>query len=257
MFRVGSCFLLALCGLTTATAAPIQTVHQSRLIDILGEPIEGAHTVRISLWDAPTGGSEQWGETFQVTLEDGYFSATLGADTATNPLDSGLFDTSPMHVEVRVDTTVLGERTAMTTVPYAVHATSVAQGVPVGTILPFGGDTSALDDNWMLCNGATVANPGVGLADFNGSAGGVQVPNLTDNRFLMGVTAGNVGASGGRNDIPAGGSHTHTFGQTSVDRAPDASHFSDGSFTNPSGSHSHGGENRPQYTGVQYIIRVR
>ena len=257
MFRIISVGLAAACLFTTANAEPIQTVHQSRLIDVSGEPIQGAHTVRIALWDDATSGLEQWGESFNVTLQDGYFSATLGANTGTNLLDSGLFNASPLYVEVIVDNVVMGDRTALTTVPYAVHATSVSQGVPIGTILPFGGDAALLDDSWMVCDGSTVASPGAGLVDFNGSAGGIQVPNLTDNRFLMGVSSGSVGAIGGRNDIPAGGSHTHTFGQSSVDRAPDASHFSDGSFTNPAGSHNHGGENRPQFTGVQYIIRVR
>jgi hypothetical protein len=257
MFRIISVGLATACLFTTANAEPIQTVHQSRLVDASGAPIEGAHTVRIALWDLSSGGVEQWGETFFVTLQDGYFSATLGADTVTNPLDSGLFDDSPMHVEVTVDSVVMGDRTALTTVPYAVHAQSVAQGVPVGTILPFGGDAASLDDSWMVCDGATVTSPGIGLVDFNSSAGGVQVPNLTDSRFLMGVSSSSVGSTGGRNDIPSDGSHTHTFGQTASDLAPDASNVSNGSYTNPSGAHTHGGENRPKFVGVQYIIRVR
>lgn len=257
MIRFVSAGFFTVCFSTITHASPIQTVHQSRLIDVYGEPLQGSHAVRIAMWDSAAGGQEQWGETFNVTVLDGYFSATLGADTATNPLDSGLFDDSPMYVQVNVDGVLLGERTALTTVPYAVHATSVAQGVPVGTILPFAGDALSLDDSWMVCDGGTVSSPGAGLVDFNSSAGGIQVPNLTDNRFLMGVSASSVAASGGRNDIPAGGAHTHTFGQTASDLAPDASNVSNGSFTNPAGSHNHGGENRPLFTGVQYIIRVR
>jgi hypothetical protein len=221
MIRFVSAGFFTVCFSTITHASPIQTVHQSRLIDVYGEPLQGSHAVRIAMWDSAAGGQEQWGETFNV------------------------------------DGVLLGERTALTTVPYAVHATSVAQGVPVGTILPFAGDALSLDDSWMVCDGGTVSSPGAGLVDFNSSAGGIQVPNLTDNRFLMGVSASSVAASGGRNDIPAGGAHTHTFGQTASDLAPDASNVSNGSFTNPAGSHNHGGENRPLFTGVQYIIRVR
>ena len=212
--------------------------------------------MRVGLWDDPNNGSEQWGDDYSITLQDGYFQVILGSDTLNHPLNSELFAGPPLHVQVSVDSVGLTQRTPLTTVPYAAHAASVDQGVPVGTILPFAGDAASLDANWVVCNGATVTDPGAGLLDFS-PAPGVQVPNLTDNRFLMGVAAGAVGVTGGRNDLPTDGSHTHSFGQTSSDLAPDASHFTSGSFTNAAGGHNHGGDNRPVFLGVQYIVRVR
>lgn len=250
--------VLALLLPAAAAASPVQITHQARLLDEVGAAIDGPRTVRVGLWDAATGGTERWGEDFSLTVEQGFLAVTLGADTANNPLDSSLFAAGPLYVQLSVGGDPLGPREPLTPVPFAVHATSVTEGVPVGTILPFGGSAAALGDTWMVCNGATVTNPGSGLVDFNPGLAGVQVPNLQDSRFLMGVAAGSVGSTGGRNDIPSDGSHTHTFSQTyTTDMAPDASSNTSGSYTNPAGAHTHGGENRPAYLGVQFIIRVR
>ena len=249
---------LALClalvaGAPLATATPVQLSHQARLIDSSGTPIEGQHTVRVELWTAATDGILRWSDDITTELERGYFSARLGTD---NTLDSAFFEGGPLYVQLLVDSQPMGDRTALATAPSAVHAFLADAGVPIGTVLPFAGDPSSLGPNWALCDGGTVTDPGPGLHDFGGAAG-VQTPDLTDSRFVMGVGASSVGLTGGRNDIPTDGSHTHSFGQTSSDLAPDASSNTSGSFTNPAGAHSHGGDNRPRYMGLQYIIRVR
>lgn len=246
--------LAMLLGAPAALATPVQLTHQARLIDSSGAPIEGNHTVRVELWSALTGGELRWSDDFSADLEQGYFTAVLGDD---NSLDSSLFATGPLYVQVLADSTPLGERTALATAPSAVHAYLADAGVPVGSVLPFAGDPALLGSNWALCDGGTVTDPDPSLRDFNAGAAGVQTPNLTDSRFIMGVAQGSVGITGGRNDIPSDGSHTHSFSQTSSDLAPDASSNTSGSYTNPAGAHTHGGENRPRYLGLQYIIRVR
>jgi hypothetical protein len=231
--------------------------HQARIIDTTGQPVSGVHEIRVGLWSEATAGSELWFDVFTAEVEHGYVALELGSDEVGHPLDGDLFDGSPRWLQVSVDGAALVARTEVTPVPYALHAVTVAQGVPVGTVLPFGGVITSLPDGWALCDGATVSDPGPGLRDFNAAMPGVQTPILTDNRFVMGVGIGSAGITGGRNDIPNDGSHTHSFSQTTADMAPDASHFTSGSFTNAAGGHTHGGENRPSFLGLPYIIRVR
>jgi hypothetical protein len=88
---------------------------------------------------------------------------------------------------------------------------------PVGTIVAWihgyfgdgnnGSFTSvsmAPPDNWKLCDGSELNDAESPI--FNGE--GRYLPNLTDDRFLMGDIAANMGAVGGDNASMA---HTHTY----------------------------------------------
>lgn len=135
--------------------------------------------------------------------------------------------------------------------------------VPVGAIVPFAGSLASLPSNWVPCDGRTVNDPGSPLD-------GTQVPDLTDNRFLMGVGADtSAGVTGGSNVIPTDGSHGHS-GSTSdrVDQKTGSPRYLDTSgnkgfrHTHPltiraGGRHNHGGDNRPSFYAVRFIIRVR
>src|ERR1700744_1411416 len=73
--------------------------------------------------------------------------------------------------------------------------------VPVGAILPFLGSLNNLPENWEPCDGRLIHD---GRSPFNQQ----RVPNLMDDRFLMGVSASNsVGQYGGNNSLPADGQH--------------------------------------------------
>ena len=139
-------------------------------------------------------------------------------------------------------------------------------GVPIGTIVPYVGPLRALPPNWVICDGAVINNP---QSPLNGQ----PTPRLTDNRFFMSVPQEeDVLNMGGLNEIPRDGLHTHTYsGTTAPDSAPilvkekENLNSSVSSFphthtfsgtVSPAGEHSHGGENRPRYVSVLYILRV-
>lgn len=88
--------------------------------------------------------------------------------------------------------------------------------VPVGTIIAqidgYFADGSngtftlasvSLTDNWKVCDGSVLNDADSPI--FNGA--GRYLPNLADDRFLMGDIAGNLGDIGGSNTTP---NHTHT-----------------------------------------------
>lgn len=142
---------------------------------------------------------------------------------------------------------------------------STLKGVPVGAILPYVGSLEALPSGWLPCDGRVVNDSG---SPFHGKA----LPNLMDNRFVMGVaSAEELHSTGGSNELIMDGQHTHrgtaasasqrnlTSGQprwldSSGDRGFRHTHDLD---IRASRQHNHGGDNRPQYHGTYFIIRVK
>jgi len=181
--------------------------------------------------------------------------------------------------------------------------------LPVGAVIPFVGgyftngsnagftnvigDTAGAintllnADGWYACNGAALNLAGSSI--FNGA--GRYLPNLTDDRFLMGSTG--AGSIGGTSDS----SHTHTTGSFTLTNneipphkhridnsggSNDSSHAyfsttSDKVYSTDSGSfsvagtesvgggapHNHGStgaasvsENRPKFLACHYIMKV-
>jgi hypothetical protein len=77
---------------SVALAAPVEVTWQGRLLDATGNPVQGAHVVRVRLWDTPTGTDTVndllHGADYTLTVADGYANVVLGA---TGNLDSAVF----------------------------------------------------------------------------------------------------------------------------------------------------------------------
>ncbi|WP_417457404.1 hypothetical protein [Kordiimonas sp.] len=159
--------------------------------------------------------------------------------------------------------------------------------LPVGAIIPFYPyGNLAIPENWRYCNGDEVDDQ---LSPLYGQ----KLPNLNDDRFLMGSTT-SFGEQGGSNSHLPDGQHTHVAradrggqhdhgGATETEqsngvlkemeqageinvRMVEQGHrhaiSADGEHrhsvaVNPSGVHDHGGDNRPKYFGVLYIIKIK
>lgn len=159
--------------------------------------------------------------------------------------------------------------------------------LPVGSILPYYNEANLrLPDNWRFANGDTVEDP---LSPLHGK----KLPNLLDERFLMGSIM-SLGGSGGTNKIAPDGEHGHVAsseragthnhtGRTGLEydngrvlelredgeirvRLVDQAHrhtlSNDGGHTHgvsvePAGVHDHGGDARPNWYGVLYIIKIK
>jgi len=139
----------------------------------------------------------------------------------------------------------------------AVTDTASMASIPVGSVLPYAGDPAVLPSSWVPCDGRTILQPASGLRDYDLAAPGLQLPLLNDDRFLMGTSIPNMGTKGGDNSIAVDGAHVHTWTQTATDLVPDASNVSNGAFMNSAGEHNHGGDRRPRFLGILYIIRIK
>lgn len=110
----------ALVAPSLALAVPLQLTQQGRLFDSAAGPLDGQHSLTLSLHDAPSGGGQLWLETQQVEFDNGYYAVQLGADGA-NPLSTDIFDGN-VWVQLAVDTGPGLERQPVNAVPFAIQA---------------------------------------------------------------------------------------------------------------------------------------
>lgn len=171
--------------------------------------------------------------------------------------------------------------TVITAIPAGLTAYASAQDSPtvagIGATVPLGGVIAwfrfsarqPIPDGYWVADGSVVTDV---RSPFNGMA----TPNLVDH-FIMGVTPSRIGETGGRNDIPMDGNGTFAFsGTTNGAQAPgsnpdawhhdgnraccpqvtglDHTHSFSGVVTIP--PHNHGGDNRPAYVGLLYLVRI-
>src|SRR5438270_409674 len=73
---------------TALAGVPLTLTHQGRLFDAAGKPFAGPVPITFNLYNSAKDGTPKISETIMVTVEDGYFSASVGE---INPLD-GFFD---------------------------------------------------------------------------------------------------------------------------------------------------------------------
>lgn len=154
--------------------------------------------------------------------------------------------------------------------------------LPVGSIIAFyPSQKLAIPENWQICDGSFVTDTESVLI-------GEPTPNLLDDRFLMGSSA-RFGNFGGANVIPsdgghdhggrtlAGGSHDHSGNTLAPDKngSKAAAKGSDARiFDTPhrhgipsepphvhaiprSLAHDHGGDLRPRWFGVLFLMKIK
>ena len=116
--------LLALLVLpSVALAAPIQLGHQGRVLDSVGTPVQGSHTLVVELLDGD--GGVVYDEDFgTLTLNDGFYSVILGAN---DTLQHTVLDEPELYAQVRLDGVAMGQPTLVVSSPYAGRASVAAR----------------------------------------------------------------------------------------------------------------------------------
>jgi hypothetical protein len=166
--------------------------------------------------------------------------------------------------------------------------------LPVGAILPYFGSVENLPIGWALCDGANTGQE-TKVPDADPGPGGKQLPDLRG-RFLQGVDAGAplLGLDNklqvGGNDAISEDKHAHLWAEYKknknvknwfsydavnteqqvsawVDgisnaskgeiRALDTHNDKDAALYTKAYIHNHGGDNRPRYAKIHWIIKVK
>jgi hypothetical protein len=154
---------------------------------------------------------------------------------------------------------------------------ALLDGLPVGSVIAYYPvETLRLPEGWAYADGSMVADP---ESPFNGR----RVPQLNDDRYLIGSIS-SFGAVVGNNDIAPAGEHDHdrfvVTDRNSTTGPPNTNadsvmvtpgtqgvripiqghqHFMGAQYipVKPDGSHNHGGDNRPLSFGILYIVKIK
>lgn len=170
--------------------------YQAMLKDTSGVPLQGAHTLFLSLWDGGTSGvansgTQRFAETAAVTASNGVVSHPVGTGTNTfgGALTELMFATNnQLFLQVGVDSAanVVLPRTRLESVPFAIQSLSAANGLPSGfltlgtsPVAPAGytATGSSLFNNWLSRAQMITARYALGMASVNGklfTIGGVE-----------------------------------------------------------------------------------
>lgn len=162
---------------TSALAADITLVHQGRLVDAEGAPLNGTHDLTVTLYRDSAGAQLAYREVFEdVSVSQGYFALTLGADGDLQHTEVP----SPGWVGTRVDTDDELALQPLATSPGAAVAlrlssadgTSAATpGVSCRSIQLAGGSTGS-GSYWIDPDGPGGTAPYEALCDMSTAGGG-------------------------------------------------------------------------------------
>ena len=188
--------LIAGLNASNAFAVPGRLTQQGRLSSPDGVPTEGTAKLKFSVYAEPTGGTALWTETFQVTLDSGYFSVQLGS---TVQFPATLWDGSIRYIGMTVNEDAEMEpREEIAAVPYALVSANVNGAITPKSVAVGGKTVIDTSGKWVGDSAGLVGPKGdPGAVGPGGPAGpaGPQGP------------AGSTGATGpaGPAGVPCAG----------------------------------------------------
>ncbi|MCM2267409.1 MAG: hypothetical protein NDI60_06480, partial [Elusimicrobiales bacterium] len=192
-----------------AAAAPLLINYQGRLVDSAGNPLTGSPSIRFSIHDAASAGSELWFETQSVTPDNGIFSVSLGSVT---PLPASVFASDSRYLEVKIGAdSPLAPRTRLLSTPYALYTANLGssgQAALISTDTVMSGSQLQLGNFATLPGGmgegAIVYDSGTKQINFwNGTAwtalaaGGVSPWSISANKVILVDGENSVGVGTG------------------------------------------------------------
>jgi hypothetical protein len=170
-------FLLSACPVLAQTApVPPLLNFQGRLAKPDATPVpNGTYSVKFTLFDAVTGGTQKWTETDSVALKNGVFAVLLGKTTALT--DSVFAGNRWLEIKVGSDP-VLTPRQPLVSVAYAFKANTVPDTAITASKIKDASITAS-----KLASG--VLNPLAWLMGGNSGTNGTQFLGTTDNQALV------------------------------------------------------------------------
>ena len=95
-------FFLSLLS-TDVFAIPQTLSQQGRLLDSSDVPVEGSHYLTFRIFESNIATQPLWEESLSINFENGFYRVILGSDV-NNPLDTELFASSPLFLELQLGT---------------------------------------------------------------------------------------------------------------------------------------------------------
>ena len=146
---------------TAAAQVPAKLTHQGRLFDKEGNPVDSKIDITFSIYTSENAPAAVWVETLSVTVEDGYFSVTLGD---VNPTLGPVLNGQARFLGIAVGNDAeMTPRAAIQSVPYAMVAGNVTGDITPASITV--GGTKIIDES-----GSWIGSP-VGLVGPKGDKG--------------------------------------------------------------------------------------
>lgn len=198
MIRSLALFALTLLIAASAAAqAPRLIPYQGVLLED-GAPVTASTQVEFALFDAATGGDEEWSETQTVDPDDdGRFAVLLGSVVDLRP-NFG----NPLWLEVTVAGTALGPRTMLGAAPYALGLYGITVTPPSGlSVAPsiVAGDPANVAGQESVVSGGK-SNSAIGS---NSTIGGGEGNTAGSSHSTVGGGEGNTASD--RNSTVGGG----------------------------------------------------
>ena len=152
---------LASLWVTSAAALPNEFAQEGLLVTQDGDPVQGAHTIRVRLWNASAGGVTLHDETFaDQQLVEGYYFVGIGSTRALNP---AIFSGN-VWIGITIDAGAeLAPRIALRKVPAAMIADNATGDITPRSVSVGGRAVIDANGNWV--------GPALGLQGPIGPAG--------------------------------------------------------------------------------------
>ena len=193
-------------GPAGSPAFPDLVSFQGRLTDpSTGNPAaDGTYSIRFSIWDAESLGTEVWSETLNVGVSGGLFNVLLGSNN--NQIAVSVFNGAPRYLEIKVGADpALAPRQPFVNVPYAFVATN-AEGLAVDGTTALRVEMNATSPNLIGGFNANSVTSGV-LGATIGGGGSSGFPNRVTDDFGT-VGGGESNRAGNTSTVSGGGGNT-------------------------------------------------
>ena len=119
---ISATILALVCAMLPQVMAEVPQMinYQGRLSDDQGEPLTGTYDVTFTIYDAATGGSDYWADTYTVNAANGLFNVLLGS---TNPIPTDVFDSPDRYLGIKIgDDPEIVPRVRLVSAPYAYNS---------------------------------------------------------------------------------------------------------------------------------------
>jgi len=182
--------LILILVIITNAQVPQLINYQAILTDADENPITGTRSIRFSIYDAETDGTELWTETQEIQIEDGLLSVLLGS---INPIPYSVFEGDATYLELKIGSDpAMTPRKRLVSVGYAMRANYAdhVSGLANDFVETVDGVAADGSGNIDLVEGDNITiepQPGSNRITISAAGGGTTGDNLGNHRATQNI----------------------------------------------------------------------